>query len=64
MRVTGLDPGMVPGVVMDTGSSGSDGYNAALRLVARAPLRVLWYRGGEEAWARAGLPADDRRQAP
>jgi hypothetical protein len=48
-------------VVMDTGCSGVDGYNTALDLVARHAARIYWFRGGEEAWAAAGLPAEDRR---
>jgi TolB-like protein/DNA-binding winged helix-turn-helix (wHTH) protein/tetratricopeptide (TPR) repeat protein len=47
-------------IVMDTGCSGTDGYNTALHLAASFAT-ILWYRGGEEAWAEAGLPADDRR---
>jgi PQQ-dependent catabolism-associated CXXCW motif protein len=31
-------------------------YNAALRAVAAGYGRVLWYRGGLEAWRSAGLP--------
>ena len=47
-------------VVMSAGAFGSESYNAVLRL-ASAGRKVLWYRGGEEAWAKAGLPAVDRR---
>ncbi len=47
-------------VVMSAGAYGSGSYNAVLRL-ASAGRKVLWYRGGEEAWAKAGLPAVDRR---
>ena len=31
-------------------------YNAALRAVNLGYTRVLWYRGGLEAWQAAGLP--------
>ena len=31
-------------------------YNASLRAVALGYTRVLWYRGGVEAWREAGLP--------
>jgi PQQ-dependent catabolism-associated CXXCW motif protein len=31
-------------------------YNASLRAVALGYTRVLWYRGGLEAWRQAGLP--------
>lgn len=48
-------------VVMDSGPAGVGGYNMALHLIALGYGKVLWYRGGEEAWAAAGLPAEDRR---
>jgi TolB-like protein/DNA-binding winged helix-turn-helix (wHTH) protein len=48
-------------VVMDTGCTGVDGYNTALTLLAKHYGTIYWYRGGEEAWAAAGLPAEDRR---
>lgn len=31
-------------------------YNAALRAIALGYSRVFWYRGGIEAWRKAGLP--------
>lgn len=31
-------------------------YNAALRAIALGYRRVVWYRGGLEAWRAAGLP--------
>lgn len=31
-------------------------YNAALRAIHAGYSRVLWYRGGIEAWMQAGLP--------
>jgi len=48
-------------IVMDTGPAGVGGYNAALRLVSMGYAKVFWYRGGEEAWAQSGGPAEDRR---
>ncbi len=51
-----------PIVLMSDGVYGSTSYNAALRLARRVTRPVLWYRGGEEAWAAAGLPALDLRQ--
>ncbi len=50
-----------PAVVLSDGTFDSQSYNAALALAARGRRRVLWYRGGEEAWAAAGQPAIDRR---
>ena len=50
-----------PVVVLSDGTFDSQSYNAALALSARGKRRVLWYRGGEEAWAAAGQPATDRR---
>jgi PQQ-dependent catabolism-associated CXXCW motif protein len=37
-------------------------YNASLRAVALGYTRVLWYRGGVEAWRAAGLPLGQVRQ--
>jgi len=48
-------------VVMGTGTAGVQGYNAALHLVKLGYQHVIWYRGGEEAWAAHGLPAEDKR---
>nr|WP_146910579.1 rhodanese-like domain-containing protein [Arenimonas daejeonensis] len=31
-------------------------YNAALRAINLGYTKVLWYRGGIEAWQQAGLP--------
>ncbi len=59
IRQAAAGPGIV---VMGTGPSGIDGYNAALHLIALGYAKVLWYRGGEEAWAAAGLPARDLRE--
>lgn len=49
-------------VVMGDGTFGWTSYDAALHLVANHYGHVLWYRGGEEAWARAGLPSRDQRR--
>jgi len=48
-------------VIMADGTYGSESYNAALRLAASGRSGIAWYRGGEEAWASAGLPATDGR---
>ncbi len=50
-----------PVTVMGTGALDWRGYDAAANLEAQPGLSVTWYRGGEEAWARAGLPARDAR---
>jgi TolB-like protein len=50
-----------PVVVMGPGSTGFDSYNLVGHLVSHGFTKVYWYRGGEEAWARAGLPARDMR---
>ena len=49
-------------VVMGDGTFGWSSYNAALLLVADHYEHVLWYRGGEEAWAETGLPSRDLRR--
>ena len=46
---------------MGDGACGTAAYLAALHLVQLGYRDVDWYRGGEEAWARAGKPAEDRR---
>ncbi|MEP7182690.1 MAG: rhodanese-like domain-containing protein [Betaproteobacteria bacterium] len=38
-------------------------YNAALRAINLGYKNVLWYRGGIEAWERAGLPFANARMA-
>ena len=50
-------------VIMGDNMLGWDSYNAARFLIANVHLAVLWYRGGEEAWAAHGLchDSDDRR---
>ena len=50
-----------PVVVMGSGLYGDTIYAGVRELVASGYRRVLWYRGGEEAWTAAGLPASDRR---
>lgn len=50
-----------PVVVMGDGPRGSLSYNAALRLVRNGYSQVYWYRGGEQSWAQAGLPAQELR---
>jgi TolB-like protein/DNA-binding winged helix-turn-helix (wHTH) protein/rhodanese-related sulfurtransferase len=52
---------VVPILVVGTGAYGRDGYNTCLRLIAAGLRHVAWLRGGEEAWAQAGLPSTDRR---
>jgi PQQ-dependent catabolism-associated CXXCW motif protein len=37
-------------------------YNAALRAINLGYKNVLWYRGGIEAWQRAGLPLGQAQQ--
>ena len=39
-------------------------YNAALRAINLGYTRVLWYRGGIEAWQQAGLPLQGAGQGP
>ena len=39
-------------------------YNAALRAIALGYSQVFWYRGGIEAWRRAGLPLARVAPAP
>ena len=38
-------------------------YNAALRAINLGYQNVLWYRGGLDAWQRAGLPLMNAQQA-
>jgi len=53
-----------PVVVVETGVYGRIGYAAAQKLISAGFSQVLWFRGGEEAWAAAGFPAEDRRLPP
>jgi TolB-like protein/DNA-binding winged helix-turn-helix (wHTH) protein len=50
-----------PVVVMADGPFGYESYNGILHLLSRGAKHVLWYRGGEEAWASENLPATDQR---
>ncbi len=50
-----------PVVLAGDGSSGCASYRAAGALIAKGYRNVLWYRGGEEAWAAAGQPGRDDR---
>jgi rhodanese-related sulfurtransferase len=48
-------------VVMGAGVTGWQPYNLGLQLIARGYRHVVWFRGGEEAWARAGYKGIDAR---
>ncbi len=48
-------------VIMGDGPFGGRSYDAAIALVKAGFQNVMWYRGGEEAWAASGLPSVDRR---
>ena len=50
-----------PIIVMGDGPTDWVSYDAALKLIARHVGPVLWYRGGEEAWAASGRHAEDKR---
>jgi adenylate cyclase len=54
-----VPPG-TPIVAMGSSMLDPRGCQAASRLSGHGRT-VFWYRGGEEAWAAAGLPASDRR---
>ncbi len=47
-----------PVIVFSEGPYGWRSYNAALQFKAAGVAHVVWYRGGEEAWTQAKLPAD------
>jgi rhodanese-related sulfurtransferase len=49
-------------IVMGDGPYDRESYDAALQLHRAGVVRLFWYRGGEEAWARAGLQGEDRRR--
>jgi TolB-like protein/DNA-binding winged helix-turn-helix (wHTH) protein len=70
-QLSDLDPGSAtdmatlrqtgrPVVAMGSGALDPRGCQAA-RLLAGLGQPVFWYRGGEEAWAQAGMPARDLR---
>jgi hypothetical protein len=48
-------------IVVGDGPFGCEAFQAARHLVAAGFHDVAWYRGGEEAWARAGGPSRDLR---
>jgi 3-mercaptopyruvate sulfurtransferase SseA len=48
-------------VVMGRGPFDWRPLDAAIALQAAGVPGVAWFRGGEDAWAAAGSPADDRR---
>jgi TolB-like protein/DNA-binding winged helix-turn-helix (wHTH) protein len=48
-------------VVMGQGPFDWAGVNCARALAQAGVPGVIWFRGGEEAWAEAGGPAEDRR---
>jgi tetratricopeptide (TPR) repeat protein len=50
-----------PIVVMGSSVYDWNAYNATLAVISLGYRNVSWYRGGEEAWAAAGLKAHDRR---
>jgi DNA-binding winged helix-turn-helix (wHTH) protein/TolB-like protein len=53
-----------PIVVMADNLLGWDSYNAARFLIAHQYRNVLWYRGGEEAWAAHGYQQDTDDMRP
>jgi TolB-like protein/DNA-binding winged helix-turn-helix (wHTH) protein/Flp pilus assembly protein TadD len=54
------DEGATEVIALGGGAQDPRGCQAA-RLLAQSGLPVLWYRGGEEAWAKAALPFTDQR---
>jgi rhodanese-related sulfurtransferase len=46
---------------MADGLFGTASFEAAGKLVALGYRHVMWFRGGEEAWAQAGYPAKSPR---
>jgi TolB-like protein/DNA-binding winged helix-turn-helix (wHTH) protein/Tfp pilus assembly protein PilF len=48
-------------VVMGSSLNDWNSYNASLTLIEFGYRNISWYRGGEEAWAAAGMKAEDRR---
>ena len=58
---TPADPKGVQVVVMGRGPFDWRALDAAMALQAAGVQGVAWFRGGEDAWAAAGSPAEDRR---
>jgi TolB-like protein/DNA-binding winged helix-turn-helix (wHTH) protein/rhodanese-related sulfurtransferase/Tfp pilus assembly protein PilF len=50
-----------PVVIMGNSAFGWKSYALASALHAAGMANIAWYRGGEEAWVRAGMPSEDRR---
>jgi DNA-binding winged helix-turn-helix (wHTH) protein/TolB-like protein/tetratricopeptide (TPR) repeat protein len=48
-------------VIMSDGPFGCDSHDAATALIGRGYTSILWFRGGEEAWAKARMPFSDFR---
>ena len=48
-------------IIMGEGTYGCTSFATAQRLIDEGYRTVAWYRGGEEAWAAAGQPAEDHR---
>ncbi len=57
----GHDAGGGPVVVMGLSVADVNSYFAALALSQAGVRDVLWYRGGEDAWAASGAPYHDMR---
>jgi TolB-like protein/DNA-binding winged helix-turn-helix (wHTH) protein len=53
--------GGAPIVVFADSAFGWRAYNGILQLRAAGVTGLMWYRGGEEAWAKARQPAEDTR---
>jgi rhodanese-related sulfurtransferase len=50
-----------PVVIMGNSAFGWKSYTLASALHEAGMANIAWYRGGEEAWVRAGMPSEDRR---
>jgi rhodanese-related sulfurtransferase len=53
--------GGAPIVVFADSAFGWRAFDGILQLRAAGVTGLMWYRGGEEAWAKAGQPAEDTR---